>query len=53
MPPHILELKINSIVMLIRNVDKTQGLCNGTRLIITHLGIIKQINYLQTNNIIN
>ncbi len=38
MPPHRLELKINSIVILIRNINRAQGLCNGTRLIITKLG---------------
>lgn len=31
MPPHKLELKIGSPVLLLRNID-TQRLCNGTRL---------------------
>jgi hypothetical protein len=38
MPPHKLKLKIGLPVMLLRNVNPTQGMCNGTRLVITHLG---------------
>ena len=30
LPPHELHLRINSIVMLIRNVSIHEGLCNGT-----------------------
>ena len=37
LPPHKLKLKVNSIVMLIRNLSITDGLCNGTRLKITKL----------------
>ena len=37
MPPHLLTLKINSIIMLIRNLDARRGLCNGTRMIVTKL----------------
>lgn len=42
MAPHVLKIKVGSIVMLLRNINMKQGLCNGTRL------IIKQIydNYL-------
>ncbi|XP_076059517.1 uncharacterized protein LOC143036154 [Oratosquilla oratoria] len=32
MPPHRLNLKVGSIIMLLRNLSITQGLCNGTRL---------------------
>ena len=32
LPPHQLELKKNAIVMLMRNIDVKEGLCNGTRL---------------------
>ena len=32
LPPHELKLNINTIVMLIRNISRTQGMCNGTRL---------------------
>jgi ATP-dependent DNA helicase PIF1 len=34
LPPHKLKLKHGSIVMLLRNVNLNNGLCNGTRLII-------------------
>ena len=37
LPPHFLKLKINCIVTLIRNLDPAEGLCNGTRIIITHI----------------
>ena len=37
MPPHWLNLKVNAVVMLLRNLSLQQGLCNGTRLRVTHL----------------
>lgn len=37
MPPHELNLKTGLPVMLLRNVYPSEGLCNGTRLIITDL----------------
>ncbi|KAK9049501.1 hypothetical protein SSX86_031532 [Deinandra increscens subsp. villosa] len=37
MPPHHLELKKNTPIMLLRNLNPSTGLCNGTRLIITQL----------------
>ncbi|GJZ37686.1 DNA helicase [Tanacetum coccineum] len=33
-PPHELELKIGSPIMLLRNVNLSGGLCNGTRMIV-------------------
>ena len=37
MPPHTLRLKINLPVVLLRNIDPDNGLCNGTRLICRNL----------------
>lgn len=39
LPNHHIKLKVGVPVMLIRNIDQSEGLCNGTRLIITKLGI--------------
>ena len=33
LPPHLLRLKIGCPVILLRNIDPPNGLCNGTRLI--------------------
>jgi ATP-dependent DNA helicase PIF1 len=38
LPNHKIKLKIGSPIMLMRNIDQIHGLCNGTRLIVTHLG---------------
>ncbi|CAH9125196.1 unnamed protein product, partial [Cuscuta epithymum] len=37
-PNHQLHLKVGTPVMLMRNIDPSQGLCNGTRMVITRLG---------------
>ncbi|XP_042031315.1 uncharacterized protein LOC121778095 [Salvia splendens] len=37
-PNHELLLKVGTPVMLLRNIDRSNGLCNGTRLLITRLG---------------
>ncbi|XP_047945689.1 ATP-dependent DNA helicase PIF1-like [Salvia hispanica] len=37
-PNHELMLKVGTPVMLLRNIDHSNGLCNGTRLVITRLG---------------
>ncbi|KAK6160522.1 hypothetical protein DH2020_003903 [Rehmannia glutinosa] len=37
-PNHELHLKVGTPVMLLRNIDYSIGLCNGTRLVITRLG---------------
>ncbi|KAL7120574.1 hypothetical protein ACP275_02G130000 [Erythranthe tilingii] len=38
LPNHELKLKKGVPVMLLRNIDQSNGLCNGTRLTITRLG---------------
>ncbi|KAL3644421.1 hypothetical protein CASFOL_011724 [Castilleja foliolosa] len=37
-PNHELNLKVGTPVMLLRNTDSSNGLCNSTRLLITRLG---------------
>jgi len=37
-PNHRLEIRVGCPVMLMRNIDQANGLCNGTRLTVTHLG---------------
>ncbi|XP_057376187.1 uncharacterized protein LOC130697273 [Daphnia carinata] len=37
LPTHQLKLKIGAIVILLKNIDSRQGLCNGTRLILKAL----------------
>ncbi|KAF1756666.1 hypothetical protein GCK72_013120 [Caenorhabditis remanei] len=38
MPPHLLRLKKGAIVMLLRNLDVKNSLCNGTRLVVDDMG---------------
>ncbi|KAK1368149.1 ATP-dependent DNA helicase [Heracleum sosnowskyi] len=37
-PNHDIKLKEGTPVMLLRNLNQTEGLCNGTRLLITRRG---------------
>jgi hypothetical protein len=37
LPPHKLQLSVGCIVVLLRNLNKSGGLCNGTRLIVRRL----------------
>ena len=32
LPPHLLEIKVKTYVVLLRNIDPSNDLCNGTRL---------------------
>ena len=34
LPPHELNLKLNSIIILLKNLNTSVGMCNGTRLIV-------------------
>ena len=34
LPPHVLKLKLGCPVILLRNIDPANGLCNGTRLVV-------------------
>ena len=38
-PNHKIKLKVEVPIMLMRNLDPTAGLCNGTRLVVTKMGI--------------
>ncbi|KAG5599419.1 hypothetical protein H5410_030789 [Solanum commersonii] len=38
-PNHDIHLKVGILSMLLRNLNQTKGFCNGTRIVITHLGI--------------
>jgi ATP-dependent DNA helicase PIF1 len=38
LPNHKIKVKIGTPIMLLRNIDQTRGLCNGSRLIVTNLG---------------
>jgi hypothetical protein len=57
MPPHHLAFKVGVPVILLRNLDVTSGLCNGTRLIISCLArrlIVAQIiGGVHVGNIVN
>ncbi|XP_058769159.1 uncharacterized protein LOC131643025 [Vicia villosa] len=37
LPNHHLKLKVGTPIMLMRNIDQAEGLCNGTRLCITKM----------------
>ncbi|XP_038720029.1 uncharacterized protein LOC120012664 [Tripterygium wilfordii] len=38
LPDHELKLRVNTPIMLLRNLNQTSGLCNGTRLLVNRLG---------------
>lgn len=52
MPSHVLNLKKGLKVVLMRDVNSKQGLCNGTHLIIKHLGrLVIQAKIITGSNI--
>ncbi|XP_048619512.1 ATP-dependent DNA helicase pif1-like [Brassica napus] len=38
LPPHKLCVKVGAPVMMLRNLDQYNGLCNGTRMVVSRLG---------------
>ena len=38
LPPSHLQLRVGAPIILLRNLDPKQGLCNGTRMVVTRLG---------------
>lgn len=56
LPPHSLKLRLNTVVMLIRNINFEEGLCNGTRLLVTkldnHMITCKILTGDKANNIV-
>ena len=38
LPPSHLQLRVGALVILLRNLDLKQELCNGTRMVVTRLG---------------
>ncbi|XP_072080957.1 uncharacterized protein [Arachis hypogaea] len=52
LPPHKLILKVGVLVMLLRNIDKSSGLCNGTRLQVRKLeNYVIEYEVLTGNNV--
>ena len=38
LPEHALHLKINTVVILLRNMDIETGYCNGSQYLVKHIG---------------
>ena len=45
LPEHRIQIKKGAPLMLIRNIDPSGGLCNGTRLIFDHVSQNKRVMY--------
>ncbi|RZB72896.1 hypothetical protein D0Y65_036907 [Glycine soja] len=51
-PNHKLKIKVDTPIILLRNLDQTDGLCNGTRLIVTRLGVhVVEVEIITSPNI--
>jgi hypothetical protein len=53
MPPHRLALKVGMPVILLRNLDASSGLCNGTRLIIRRLIVAEIVGGSHAGTVLN
>jgi ATP-dependent DNA helicase PIF1 len=53
MPPHRLALKVGVPVILLRNLDASSGLCNGTRLIIRRLIVAEIVGGCHAGTVLN
>ncbi|KAK7328215.1 hypothetical protein VNO77_22317 [Canavalia gladiata] len=52
LPNHEIKLKIGVPIILLRNIDQTSGMCNGTRLVITQMGnYILEAKVISGNNV--
>ena len=51
LPPHSLDLKIGAPIMLLRNINPSAGLANGTRLVVHNMQVcyIDITMYIATN----
>jgi ATP-dependent DNA helicase PIF1 len=49
---HKLELKVGMLILLLRNLNQSIGLCNGTKLIINKLGqCVIEVQIITGNNV--
>jgi ATP-dependent DNA helicase PIF1 len=50
LPPHRLELQVGAPIMLLRNLNQRQGLCNGTRMVVKVCGRNMLMATIQTGS---
>eukprot|EP00267_Zea_mays_P043383 XP_020395464.1 ATP-dependent DNA helicase PIF1 [Zea mays] len=50
LPPHVLKLKVGCPIMLLRNIDPANGLCNGTRLVFKRKQFPIRLSFAMTVN---
>ncbi|KAK7312898.1 hypothetical protein VNO77_37136 [Canavalia gladiata] len=52
LPNHEIKLKVGAPIILLRNIDHTAGMCNGSRMVITRMGnYILQAKVISGNNV--